>query len=100
MQIYNGYLLGESKYDSLNHRESGEYIFIDKTGKLNVMKKDLKRESQRLYTISEIKQMLHNAGLSFINAYCGYKLLPKKFTPKKYTPSYKHNITIIAQKPR
>lgn len=100
MQINNGYLLGESKYDFLNHRESGDYIFIDKTGKLNVMKKDLKRESQRFYTISEIKQMLHKAGLKFLNAYCGYKLLPKKFTPKKYTPLYKHNITIIAQKPR
>lgn len=100
MQINNGYLLGESKYDSLNHRESGEYMFIDKTGKLNVMKKDLKRESRRLYTISEIKQMLHKAGLKFLNAYCGYKLISKKITPKKYTPSYKHNIVITAQRPR
>jgi ubiquinone/menaquinone biosynthesis C-methylase UbiE len=100
MQINNGYLLGESKYDFLNHRESGEYIFIDKTGKLNIMKKDLKRESQRFYTISEIKQMLHKSGLKFLNAYCGYKLIPKKYAPIKYIPSYKNNITIIAQKPR
>ncbi|MEE8597412.1 MAG: class I SAM-dependent methyltransferase [bacterium] len=95
MCISNGYLL----------TGGGGDIYIDESGDVNILAKNVKQESTRLYTISEMKQMLYKAGLKFLNAYCGYKLLPKKFTPKKftpkkYTPSYKHNITLIAQKPR
>ncbi len=83
MYINNGYLLSGN----------GEIIFIDQSGNVNILAKHVKRESIRLYTIPAMKKILHKAGLKFLNAYCGYKI-----PPKKYTPSYKHNIIITAQK--
>lgn len=93
MRIDNGYLLMTNVYDARHKRERGDCMFIDTSGNVNVLTKELRRASSRLYTLSEMKSMLHEAGLTYLRAYCGFQL-----PPKKHTPSYKHNIVIIAQK--
>ncbi len=93
MELKEGYLLTESTYDDKTHRESGTYIFIDQKGNVNVQTARLKRESNRLYPLSEVKKMLRHAELNFLNAFCGFRL-----PPTIYRHSYRHNIVIIAEK--
>lgn len=91
MAINDGYLLVDTKFNAKTKRETGEYYFIDKTGKINVMSKDISRKGNRLYTLNEIKSMLNKSGLQFLNAYGGFQLPPPEF-PKS------SNIVIIATK--
>lgn len=93
MKIHNGYLLMTDRYSAEHKREGGDCLFIDASGNVNVLTKELKRAGSRLYTLSEMKSMLRNAGLTYLHAYCGFQL-----PPKKYTPSYKNNIVIITEK--
>lgn len=95
MKIHNGYLLMTSRYDARYKRERGDCLFIDRSGNVNVLKRKSQHLGTRLYTMSEMKSMLHKAGLTYRRAYCGFQ-----FPPKKYTRPYKHNIVIIAQKTR
>ncbi|MGB9721510.1 MAG: hypothetical protein ACPL28_08545 [bacterium] len=76
----------DTKFDTKTKREIGEYLFIDKYGIINAMAKDIDRKGNRIYTLREIKYFLHKAGLSFVNAYAGYELPPKKFTKSLNPP--------------
>jgi len=93
MYINNGYLLSESNFDPGSHSEGGNYIFIDKSGRINIMSEGLKKETSRLYTLSEIKSMLRKAGLKFMSAYAGYRI-----PPVRHQSSHKHNILLVTQK--
>jgi len=93
MELNGGYLLTDSIYHEETHRESGECIFIDESGDVNVQTEKLKRESHRLYTLSEMKRMLRKVKLRFLDAFCGFRL-----PPINYRLSYKYNIIIIAEK--
>ncbi len=93
IELKRGYLLTDSMYDEQTHREGGIYIFIDRSGNVNVQTEALKHESSRLYQLSEMKQMLRNTNLKFAHAFCGFEL-----PPRPYRSSYRHNIVIIAEK--
>lgn len=93
LSLNGGYLLLRNRYNKVTHREGSEYIFIDEDGNVNVRTKNLKRASCRLYTVSEMKKMLHSVGLAFLGAFCGFRL-----PPVGYKASYKGNIVIIAKK--
>ncbi len=92
MHINDGYLLIESIYNEETHREGGKYIFIDESGNVNVQTEKLRRESHRLYTLSEMERMLQRAKLRFLDAFCGFRL-----PPIDYKALYKGNIVIIAK---
>ncbi len=94
MQFNRGYLLTTSTYDEKRRREHGDCLFIDKAGRVNIPTQNMKKETIRLYTLTEMRQMLHKAHLKYLHVYCGFRL-----PPEKYTLSYKHNIVIIAEKP-
>ncbi len=96
MQINKGYFLINNKFDSENRKESGEYLFIDASGNVNIMTKDLRREFNRLYFLSEIKYFLHKAGFEYLKSYGGFNLPPIKFRESLQSP----NIVILAQKIR
>ncbi len=74
MAINDGYLLMDTQFNTKTKRENGEYYFIDKTGTINIMSKNIIREGNRIYTLKEIKSMLGKAGLRFVDTYAGFSL--------------------------
>jgi len=93
MSLNGGYLLFKNRYNRITHREGSEYMFIDENGNVNVPTKNLKRASCRLYTVSEMRKMLHSLGFAFLGAYSDFRL-----PPTNYKPSYKGNIVICVKK--
>lgn len=93
MKLCNGYLVMADKYDAEHKREHGDCLFIDASGNANVLTSALRRATNRLYTLSEMKTMLRDARLRYLHAYCGFRI-----PPKELTPSYRGNIVVVAQK--
>lgn len=92
--VDDGFLLLENKFDAKTCRERGKYIFIDISGRVQAMSRDLHKQSSHIYGLSEVKTMLRSAGLTFVDAYAGYNLLPIKFKRSSTTSS----IVVCAQK--
>lgn len=92
MSINGGYLLSESKFNPKTKEEQAEYLFIDKRGRINTMIKELKKEVHHIYSFSEVKSILHKAGLDYRNAYSGFQIPLVKF----HRFSSSSNIVIVS----
>jgi SAM-dependent methyltransferase len=68
-KVENGYVLEKGEFDTKVGGWNCEFFFIDKDGRMNILKGELGWEFTRIYTLPEIRDMLNTAGMQFLKAY-------------------------------
>lgn len=82
----------KDEFDAENGKLGGRFFFVDKDGRMNVLKSELEKESNRIYTLPEIRNMLNTAGMQFLKAYGGLESPYAEYKPQS------HRLIVIARK--